>query len=115
MNKSKIFCEGIFKICVFQRLYKSTHISGCFAFSLNSQSVSFLQAYLLLGFISGALLAETGGKCPLVFSVTHVVSSNSVKLHAKILFKQKSAAAHTVVQTHSVLHRREFLHAMLRS
>ena len=48
------------------------YISGCGAFSLNSQSVSFLQAYLLLELICSALLAETGGKCPLVFSVNHV-------------------------------------------
>ena len=47
--------------------------SGYGDFSLNSQSVSFLQAYLLLELISSALLAETGGKCPLVFSVKRVV------------------------------------------
>ena len=50
------------------------YISGCDDFSLNSQSVSFLQAYLLLELISSALLAggpadrRTGGKCPLVLS-----------------------------------------------
>ena len=48
------------------------YISRCGAFSLNSQRVSFLQAYLLLDLISSTLLAGTGGKCPLVFSVTHV-------------------------------------------
>ena len=48
------------------------YLSGCDAFSLNSQSVSFLQAYLLLELICSALLAETGGKCPLVLSVNPV-------------------------------------------
>ena len=56
------------------------YISGCGNFSLNSQSVSFLQAYLLLELISSALLAETGGKCPLVFSVNPVTKSNSLQL-----------------------------------
>ena len=37
------------------------------------QSVSFLQAYLLLELISSTLLAETVGKYPLVFSVTLVI------------------------------------------
>ena len=45
------------------------YVPGCGAFSLNSQSISFLQAYLLLELISSALLAVTGGKRPLVFSV----------------------------------------------
>ena len=35
------------------------YISGYADFSLNSQSVSFLQAYLLLELISSALLAES--------------------------------------------------------
>ena len=53
------------------------YISGCNDFSLNSQSVSFLQAYLLLELISSALLAggpdrRTGGKCPLVLSSNRV-------------------------------------------
>ena len=47
-------------------------ISGCGAFSFNSQSVSLLHAYLLLQLFSSSLLAETGGKCPLVFSITRV-------------------------------------------
>ena len=47
-------------------------VSGCGAFSFNSQSVSLLQAYWLLELLSGSLLAETGSKCPLVYSVTHV-------------------------------------------
>ena len=55
------------------------YISGCSAFSINSQSVSFLQAYLLLELISSVLLAETGGKCPLVFSV-NPVEGEGVKL-----------------------------------
>ena len=54
------------------------YISGCSAFSINSQSVSFLQAYLLFELISSAILAETGGKCPLVFSVIHVVLTNLI-------------------------------------
>ena len=48
------------------------YISGCAAFSFNCQSVSLLQAYLLIELFSSSLLAETGGKCPLVFSVTRV-------------------------------------------
>ena len=57
-----------------QRLY-----IGYDNFSLNSQSVSFLRAYLLLELISSALLAggpapdrRTGGKCPLVLSSNRV-------------------------------------------
>ena len=42
-------------------------ISGYGAFSFNSQSVSLLQAYLLLELLSSSLLAETGSKYPLVF------------------------------------------------
>ena len=53
------------------------YISGCGNFSLNSQSVSFLQAYLLLELISSALLAETGGKCPLVLSGNFVIGTKS--------------------------------------
>ena len=49
------------------------YVSGCAAFSFNCQSVPLLQAYLLLELFSSSLLAETGGKCPLVFSVTCVV------------------------------------------
>ena len=48
------------------------HISGCGAFSLNSQSVCLLQAYLLLELLCSTLLAETSGKCPLVFGVSHL-------------------------------------------
>ena len=60
------------------------YISGCNDFSLNSQSVSFLQAYLLLELISSALLAggpapdrRTGGKCPLVLSSNRVSRCNN--------------------------------------
>ena len=48
------------------------YISGCGTFSLNSQSVSLLQAYLQLEIFCNTLLAETGSKCPLVFSVAYV-------------------------------------------
>ena len=56
-------------------------ISGCGAFSFNSQSVSLLQAYLLLELSSSSLLAGTGGNwrrppatVPLVFSVERLPS-----------------------------------------
>ena len=52
------------------------YISGCVNFSCNCQSVSLLQAYLLLELSSSSLLAGTGGKRrqpaatgPLVLSV----------------------------------------------
>ena len=48
------------------------YISGCGSFSFNSQSVSLLQAYLLLELLCSALLAEASGKCPFVFGVTCV-------------------------------------------
>ena len=38
------------------------YISGCGIFYYNSQSVSLLQAYLLLELLSSSLLAETGSK-----------------------------------------------------
>ena len=41
---------------------------GCGIFSINCQSVSLLQAYLLLEFLNSSLLGETGSKCPLVYS-----------------------------------------------
>ena len=63
---------GIFTTFKIFSIFSKDYISGCGAFSLNSQSVSFLPAYLLSELISSALLAETGGKCPLVFSVTCV-------------------------------------------
>ena len=52
------------------------YISGCVNFSFNCQSVTLLQAYLLLVLFSSSLLVETGGKCPLVFSVTRVGGTN---------------------------------------
>ena len=52
------------------------YISECGAFSLNNQSVSFLQAHLLLELIGSSLLTETGGKCPLVFSVNRVIKGS---------------------------------------
>ena len=55
------------------------YISGCGAFSFNSQSVSVLQAYLLLELFSSSQLAETSGKCPLVFSVNRVVKPKYCK------------------------------------
>ena len=48
------------------------YISGC-AFSFKSQSVSLLHAHLLLELFSSSLLAETGGKCPIIYSVTRLV------------------------------------------
>ena len=64
----------IYNLCPIPNYTNKTkdYISECADFSLNSQSVSFLQAYLLLELISSALLAETGSKFPLVFSVTPV-------------------------------------------
>ena len=41
--------------------YIKDYISGCVNFSFNCQSVSFLQAYLLLELSSSSLLAGTGG------------------------------------------------------
>ena len=64
------------------------YISGCAKFSLNSQSVSFLQYYLLLELISSDLLAETSGKCPLEFSVNPVVIVELL-LRLKIDFSKK--------------------------
>ena len=55
------------------------YISGCVNFSFNRQSVSLLQAYLLLELPSSSLLAGTGGNRrrpaatgPLVFSVVRL-------------------------------------------
>ena len=55
------------------------YISGCVNFSFNCQSVSLLQAYLLLELSSSSLLAGTGGNrqrpaatSPLVFSGNRV-------------------------------------------
>ena len=66
----------MFTICATSSASVATkdYISGCGAFSFNSQSVSLLQAYLLLELFSSSLLAETSGKCPLVFSVTSVIA-----------------------------------------
>ena len=47
-------------------------ISGCGAFSFNSQSVKVFLAYLLLELLCSVLLAETCSKYLLVFGVTCV-------------------------------------------
>ena len=70
---------GIFTTFKIFSIFSKDYISGCGAFSLNSQSASFLQAYLLLELISSLLLAETCSKCPLVFSVTSVVLTRVIQ------------------------------------
>ena len=73
-----MFCNRPCKYSVYYQLGLSKdYVSGCAAFSFNCQSVSSLKAYLLLELFSSSLLAETGGKCPLVFSVTRVGLSRS--------------------------------------
>ena len=69
----------IFSVMV-MLIYCKDYISGCVNFSFNCQSVSLLQAYLLLELSSSRLLAGTGGNRrqpaatgPLVFSVNRVV------------------------------------------
>ena len=52
------------------KLYPKDYVSGCATFSFDCQFVSLMQAYLHLR------LAETGSKCPLVFSVTRVLYPN---------------------------------------
>ena len=53
---------------------------GCGAFSFNSQSVSLLQAYLLLELLSSSLLAETGSKCTLVHSDMGLTTTESCSM-----------------------------------
>ena len=73
-----------------------------------SQSVSLLQAYLLLELFSSSLLAETGGKCPLVFSVTRVAKckkyqhqaggiSEGAKVKIKSMFMEHTNYAHLAI------------------
>ena len=82
-----IFCQGHNhpgKLCSTQGLYIRYD-----SISVLSQSVSLLQAYLLLELSSSSLLAGTGGNrrrpaatSPLVFSVVRLVQcSNSPNLH----------------------------------
>ena len=53
-----LFESLYFLICI------KDYISGCINFSFNCQSVSLLQAYLLLELSSSRLLAGTGGNRP---------------------------------------------------
>ena len=55
------------------------YISGCADFSFNCQSVSWLQAYLLLELFCSTLLAGTSGKCLLVLGVARVGWTNFSK------------------------------------
>ena len=68
-----------FFILILFLLLPKDYISGCVNFSFNCQSVSLLQAYLLLELPSSSLLAGTGGNWrqpvatgPLVFSVVRL-------------------------------------------
>ena len=68
--------QGLFKIFSMNLFLTlgggQDYISGCVTLSFKSQSVSLLQAYLLLELLCSAFLAETSGKCPLVFGVTRM-------------------------------------------
>ena len=88
----------MFTICATSSASVATkdYISGCGAFSFNSQSVSLLQAYLLLELISSSLLAETSGKCPLVFSVKPVILQYEMTIfqYKMIIFQWKTTISH---------------------
>ena len=79
-----LYHEPIVNECVLIKDY----VSGCATFSFNCKSVSLLQAYLLWELFSSSLLAETSGKCPLVFSVNPVVIVELL-LRLKIDFSKK--------------------------
>ena len=57
------------------------YISGCVNFSFNCQSVSLLQAYLLLELSSSRLLARTGGNQRPAATGPLVFSGNRVHFH----------------------------------